>query len=54
MTTPLEIVRGLYAAFAAGDIPAFLAALAPDIHWWGADFNSGKFLERPRSGSYYL
>ncbi|MBL8723477.1 MAG: nuclear transport factor 2 family protein [Planctomycetes bacterium] len=37
MTTPLEIVRGLYAAFAAGDIPAFLAALAPDIHWCEAE-----------------
>jgi uncharacterized protein len=28
-----EIVRGLYAAFAAGDIPAFLAALHPQIRW---------------------
>lgn len=37
MTTPLEIVRGLYAAFAAGDIPAFLGALSPDIHWCEAE-----------------
>jgi ketosteroid isomerase-like protein len=29
----LELVRGLYAAFAAGDVPAFLAALDPEIRW---------------------
>lgn len=37
MPTPLELVRGLYAAFAAGDIPAFLSALAPDVHWCEAE-----------------
>lgn len=37
MPTPLELVRGLYAAFAAGDVPAFLSALAPDVHWCEAE-----------------
>jgi ketosteroid isomerase-like protein len=29
----LARVRELYAAFAAGDVPAFLAALDPEIRW---------------------
>lgn len=29
----LAIVQGLYAAFAAGDIPTVLAGLSPDIVW---------------------
>lgn len=33
MGTPLEVVRGLYRAFAVGDVPAVLSALAPDVHW---------------------
>lgn len=37
MPSPLDIVRGLYAAFAAGDVPAFLAALSPDIQWCEAE-----------------
>jgi ketosteroid isomerase-like protein len=37
MPTPLDLVRGLYAAFAAGDVPAFLAALSPDIRWCEAE-----------------
>lgn len=37
MTNPLDLVRGLYAAFAAGDVPAFLAALAPGVHWCEAE-----------------
>lgn len=37
MTTALEIVRGLYAAFAVGDIPAFLAVLSPEIEWCEAE-----------------
>jgi ketosteroid isomerase-like protein len=35
--TPLEIVRALYAAFAAGDVPAFLAGLHPRIRWSEAE-----------------
>lgn len=33
MTQPSDIVRNLYAAFARGDIPAVLGALAPDAAW---------------------
>lgn len=33
----LEIVRGLYAAFANGDVPAFLAGLHPQIRWSEAE-----------------
>lgn len=33
MGSHLQIVRGVYAAFAVGDIPGVLEALAPDIHW---------------------
>lgn len=32
-----EIARGLYAAFAAGDIPSVLATLAPDVQWTEAE-----------------
>lgn len=31
--TPEEVVMGIYDAFAAGDVPAFAAALHPDIVW---------------------
>jgi len=37
MTANLEVVRSLYAAFAAGDVPAFLAQLAPDLIWCEAE-----------------
>ncbi len=37
MTTNLEIVRALYQAFAAGDIPSVLAALSPTVHWTEAE-----------------
>ena len=37
MTTNIEIVQGLYASFAQGDVPAVLAALADDIQWTEAD-----------------
>lgn len=30
-------VRGIYAAFERGDMPAFLAALAPDVRWTEAE-----------------
>jgi len=33
----LTIIRDLYAAFAAGDVPAVLAAMSPDIVWHEAD-----------------
>jgi uncharacterized protein len=31
--TPLDVVRGIYAAFAVGDIPAVLGVLSPTVHW---------------------
>jgi ketosteroid isomerase-like protein len=37
MSNNLDLVRGLYAAFAAGDIPAVLGVMAPDIHWTEAE-----------------
>ncbi len=33
MPSSLEIVQGVYAAFAAGNVPAVLGAMAPDIRW---------------------
>lgn len=33
----LEIVQGLYAAFAKGDVPAVLGGLAHDIEWTEAE-----------------
>ena len=33
----VETVRGLYAAFAAGDIPAVLAALDANVDWREAE-----------------
>jgi ketosteroid isomerase-like protein len=29
----VDLVRGIYAAFAAGDVPAVLAGMAPDMVW---------------------
>ena len=29
----VELIRGVYAAFASGDVPAVLGAMAPDIEW---------------------
>lgn len=37
MQSNLEVVRGLYAAFASGDVPAFLARLSPDLLWCEAE-----------------
>jgi ketosteroid isomerase-like protein len=37
MNDNLETVRGVYAAFAAGNIPEVLAALSPDIQWTEAE-----------------
>lgn len=37
MTAPIDSVREIYAAFARGDIPAVLAALAPNVSWTEAE-----------------
>lgn len=37
--TNLELARSLYDAFAAGDVPAVLAAFDPDIEWREAESN---------------
>jgi ketosteroid isomerase-like protein len=31
------VVRGMYAAFAKGDVSAILAALDPQVQWWEAE-----------------
>lgn len=33
MPSNLEAIRGLYDAFAAGDVGAVVAAMAPDVEW---------------------
>lgn len=33
MSTNVDVIRGAYAAFAEGDVPAVLAAMAPDVEW---------------------
>lgn len=35
--TPEEIIRGLYQAFARGDVPAVLGAMSPEIEWTEAE-----------------
>jgi hypothetical protein len=37
MPTNKEIVEGIYASFATGDVPAVLGAMADDIKWTEAD-----------------
>lgn len=37
MQTDLDVIRGMYSAFARGDIPSVLAALAPQIVWIEAE-----------------
>ena len=37
MATNKEIVQGVYASFAQGDVPAVLGAMADDIQWAEAD-----------------
>jgi uncharacterized protein len=37
MATNKEIVEGVYASFAQGDVPAALGAMADDIQWTQAD-----------------
>lgn len=33
----VETVRGMYAAFATGDIPTIIGALSPQVEWWEAE-----------------
>jgi ketosteroid isomerase-like protein len=33
MSNNLDVIRGLYQAFAVGDIPAVLATLSPSVRW---------------------
>ena len=37
MAGNLDIVRGVYQAFAVGDIPSVLAVLSPAVHWTEAE-----------------
>lgn len=37
MSNELDLARGVYRAFAAGDMSAVLGAFAPDIHWTEAE-----------------
>ena len=37
MTDSIDLARAAYAAFAIGDVPTVLAALAPDIRWTEAE-----------------
>lgn len=37
MSASIDLVRSLYAAFAAGDVGAFLARLDPDVRWEEAE-----------------
>jgi hypothetical protein len=37
MPSNTDTIRAVYAAFAAGDIPAVLGALAPDVRWTEAE-----------------
>jgi ketosteroid isomerase-like protein len=35
----IEFARGLYEAFAAGDVPKVLGSMSDDIEWWEAEGN---------------
>lgn len=37
MSANTEIIRGLYAAFATGDVPGVLGALDPNVQWTEAE-----------------
>lgn len=37
MAGNLETIRGIYEAFARGNVPAFLETLAPDVSWTEAE-----------------
>jgi uncharacterized protein len=46
----LEIVRGLYQSFGAGDVPAVLAGMSPDIEWREAEGHPYKMDGQPFVG----
>jgi hypothetical protein len=33
----VNVVRGMYQAFATGEIPTIIAALDPQVDWWEAE-----------------
>jgi ketosteroid isomerase-like protein len=35
----VNLVRGMYAGFARGDIPAVLATFHPQVEWWEAEIS---------------
>ena len=37
MSQPVDLIRTMYDNFAAGDVPAVIAAMSPDIEWNEAD-----------------
>ena len=37
MSANVDLIRGIYDSFAAGDVPAVLGAMSPDITWYEAD-----------------
>ena len=39
MATNPDLVKAIYAAFAAGDVPTFLGFLHPEVHWCEAESN---------------
>jgi hypothetical protein len=46
----LKTVRDIYTAFGAGDVPAILSKLAPDVDWeYGQGPNRAPWLQ-PRRG----
>ena len=50
MSTNKTIISGLYQAFAEGDVPTVLAALAPNVEWTEAEgFPYGGIYEGPEA-----
>ncbi len=46
----LELIKGLYEAFGAGDVPTVLAGMSPDIEWREAEGNPYKMDGEPWVG----
>jgi ketosteroid isomerase-like protein len=46
----VDVVKGLYDAFARGDVPGVLGAMAPDIEWREAENNPYKMDGQPWKG----
>lgn len=42
MSDNLSTIRGIYDAFAKGDVPAILAALSPKVSWTDAEGFEGR------------